>query len=72
MTAIGQRPDKAIDRPAEPVVPTADDPMVRRACAECGEPLVYIGPTDTSDATADQAGGHMECPNGHIEAVHPE
>ncbi|MGV1037764.1 MAG: hypothetical protein ACOYD0_12175 [Candidatus Nanopelagicales bacterium] len=72
MTAMRQGSDGANERPAEPVEPAAADPMVQRACAECGEPLKYVGPDDSTETAADEVGGHMECPNGHVEAVYPE
>ncbi|MBP7973294.1 MAG: hypothetical protein KAZ48_10880 [Candidatus Nanopelagicales bacterium] len=72
MTVVRQNPDGEVDRPTQPVEPPADDPMVQRACAECGEPLAYVGPHDRTETAADEVGGQMECPNGHVEAVHPE
>lgn len=40
-----------------------------RPCSLCGLPMEYQGPSGVSMENADQAGGCMVCPHGHIEAV---
>lgn len=43
--------------------------IATRPCALCGLPMKYEGPAGVSQELADQAGGLMICPHGHIEAV---
>ena len=40
-----------------------------RPCSLCGSPMTYEGPANVTLEAADQAGGLMICPHGHIEAV---
>ena len=40
-----------------------------RPCSLCGLLMTYEGPANVTLETADQGGGLMICPHGHIEAV---